>query len=224
MAHPDDPKPDPRSGPSLSDDERARVRAALFELTAEVGYQRVALAEVLSRAGVDAASFEGDYENLDACFAELCQGFFQQAAEETIAAYAAEENWRDGMRAQVWASYRFLDEDHRRARICVVEMNFGGELLEATRDLFMGAYAELVHLGRHEGNRREDIPRATAEAITGACWEQIAGPIKGGDFDRLIDVVPQVLYLIYLPYLGAEAAEEELRQGRAEVARVREDG
>ena len=38
------------------------------------------------------------------------------------------------------------------------------------------------------------------------------------------DVVPQVLYLIYLPYLGADAAEEELRRGRAEVSRVREDG
>src|SRR4051812_27142469 len=126
-----DPKSEPNE-PLDGDDrrpslERSRFRAALRELLAEAPYDQLCQAELIAAAGVSAADFQRHYDGLDACFTELCQGFMREAAEETFSAYAAEDNWRDGMRAQIWASHRFLVADRLRARICVIDVNFGGD-------------------------------------------------------------------------------------------------
>jgi AcrR family transcriptional regulator len=194
----------------------------LLGLLVEKSYPQLQLPDLLRAADIPQADFSALYENLDACFAELCQGFMREAAEETFAAYAAEDNWRDGMRAQIWASYGFLVDDPLRARISVVDVNFGGDRVLATRDLFMLAFTELVHLGRHEASARE-VPRERAEGFAGASWELIAPPIRIGSFDLLLESVPQLIYLLYLPYLGETEARAELARARAEVERLAAD-
>ena len=112
-------------------------------------------------------------------------------------------------------------EDELRARICMVEVNFGGELVQATRDIVMAGYVELVHLGRHEMERGAEVPKAQAEAVVGAIWERVARHINAGRLDALVDDIPGLLYLAYLPYLGPEVAREELQRGEQDVARFR---
>jgi len=194
--------------------QRDRIRATLLDLLAERPYPEIELADLLERAHLSATDFERQYPDLDSCFAELCQDFMREAAEYTFAAYAAEGSWREGMRAQIWASYDFLLEDRLRARIAVIDTNFGGEQVKASRDLFMAAFTELVHLGRHEREGGERIPKARAEAIAGASWERIAAPINAGDFERLAEVVPPILYMLFLPYLGEEVARAEMQLAR----------
>ncbi len=209
-------KHEPAGDPA--DLERARIRGALLGLLAETSYAQLRLEDLLAAAVLSEPDFSALYESLDACFAELCQGFMREAAEQTFAAYAAESNWRDGMRSQIWASYDFLAADRLRARISVVDVNFGGDRVLATRDLFMLAFTELVHLGRREASERE-VPRERAEGFAGAGWELIAPPIRSGSFELLLESVPQLIYLLYLPYLGETEARAELARARAEVER-----
>jgi len=197
----------------------APIRAALLALLADRAYSQLDLDDLLAAAGVTEVEFSRHYESLDACFSDLCQGFMREAAEETFAAYAAEDCWRDGMRAQIWASHRFLLTDPLRARITVIDINSGGDRVLAIRDLFMGAFTELVHLGRHEAPAGASVPRERAEAFAGACWELIAAPIRAGSFDLLVEVVPKILYMLYLPYLGEAEARIEHSRARAEVER-----
>lgn len=197
------------------------IQVALVESIGERGYSDTQLEDVLGGAGIDAGEFELHYPSLDACFAELWRGYVQEFFERAMAAYLAEGSWRDGMRAQAWELSRFLSEDHLRARILVVEVNFGGELVQATRDRFMDEYVALIQLGGLEGEKPDEIPRPQAEAIFGAVWERVAAPVNGGDFDQVIESVPQILYLLFLPYLGRTVAEEELRRGSEDVARFR---
>jgi AcrR family transcriptional regulator len=201
--------------------ERARIREALVASVGERGFSDTELGDVLRRAHTDKAGFEHHYPSLDACFAEAWEAFTQEYVDRAQAAYLAQETWRDGIRALAWELFCFLSEDHLRARICFVDVNFGGELVQATRDRYMDSFIELIHLGRHEVKGGGDIPREQAEAVVGAIWEQIAAPIQAGKFDELIDVVPSTLYLLFVPYLGPEAAEEELRRGREESACIR---
>jgi hypothetical protein len=85
----------------------------------------------------------------------------------------------------------------------------------------MAGYVELVHLGRHEMERGADVPKAQAEAVVGAIWERVARHITAGRLDSLVDDIPGLLYLAYLPYLGPAVAQEELRRGEQDVARFR---
>jgi hypothetical protein len=85
----------------------------------------------------------------------------------------------------------------------------------------MDAYVELVHLGRFEPGANQDVPRTRAEAIVGAIWERAATTILAGRFDDLPLAVPEMSYMMFQPYLGMEAAEDELRRGPEEIARYR---
>jgi hypothetical protein len=195
----------------------AQTGSAAREPSSSDPLTELALEDLLRATAISEAEFARSYESLDACFSELCQGFMREAAEQTFAAYAAEDSWRDGMRAQIWASHGFLVADPLRARIAVIDVNAGGEAVLAIRDLFMGAFTELVHLGRHESTDAAAVPRERAEAIAGAGWELIAVPIRAGQLERLEGVVPEILYLIYLPYLGEEEARVELAQARRDA-------
>ena len=196
-----------RSTPSL-------IRAALVDLIAERGYDSIDLDDLLGRLEISRPEFETAYESLEACFAEVWQGFTEEFVERAFAAYDAAGDWRKGMRAQGWEFARFLTEDHVRARICLVEVDYGGELVQATRDRFMDAYIELVHLGRFEAEGREEVPRARAEGIVGAIWERAATTIMAGRFDDLPLAVPELSYMMFQPYLGMEAAGRSCVAGR----------
>jgi AcrR family transcriptional regulator len=207
--------------PKDAHDERRLIRRSLVSLIDERGYSGTTLEDLLARAGIDGATFNRSFQTLDECFAEVWREFTQEIAGQVLTVYAEADNWRDGIRAQAWALCRLTIEDELRARICMFEVNFGGELVQATRDIVMGGYVELVHLGRHEAGRSADVPKAKAEAAVGAIWERVARHISAGTLDSLVDDIPGLLYLAYLPYLGPKVAREELRRGEQDVARFR---
>jgi AcrR family transcriptional regulator len=204
-----------------ADPDRELIRRTLVALIGEQGYARTTLEDLLERADIDRATFERHFQALDECFADVWTEYAQALAGPVLEVYADAGNWRDGIRAQAWKLCRMTIEDPLRARICMVEVNFGGELVQATRDIVMAGYVELLHLGRHEAERGAEVPKERAEAVVGAIYERAGRHITAGTLDDLVDDIPGLLYLAYLPYLGPEVAQEELRRGEQDVARFR---
>jgi AcrR family transcriptional regulator len=203
---------------SRIDSDRDRLRAALIALVADRGFRDVTVELLLDAAGVDHATFQRHFASLDACFIDVWEGLTQEFLESTGGAYAAAGNWRDGVRAAGWAYCRFLQDDRARARY-LIELSFGSELVRANRDFVMNSYAELVHLGRLEREQAAEVPRERAEGIVGAIWERIAQTVMADRFDDFPAATVELMYVTVLPYLGAEAAREELRRGPADIAR-----
>ena len=208
---------------ALPDLEQLRIRRALVSVIAEKGYAATSLEDLLDRAEIDLLTFERSFTSLDDCFVEVWKAYIHTLAEPLLAAYSAQPTWRDGMRSFRWELCRLILEDHLRARICLVEVNYGGDLAQGTRDLVLGAYVELVHLGRQEAGSRPSVRREQAEAVVGAIWERAGRIIKAGDDQAFVDDVPELLYLIFLPYLGPAVAQEELRRGREDLERFKRD-
>jgi AcrR family transcriptional regulator len=199
--------------------ERDRICTALVAVVGEYGYPATTLELVLGRASVDHATFAKHFSSFDACFEEVWKGLAQEFVGRSLAAYAAADNWRDGMRAQAWELCRFLQEDHTRARICMVETTYATEMIRANRDELHRAYADLIHLGRTEREEAFQIPYAQAEGVMGALWERATKTVARGAFEDLPKQVPEMMYIVVLPYLGLEAAKEELRRGPGDIAR-----
>jgi AcrR family transcriptional regulator len=197
------------SGP----DERTRIRAALIDLCFERGYRQIGLADLLARAAVTEREFHRHFADLEDCFCrvylEIRDGFLDRVA----VAVSDEESWRDRIRATAYVLIRFLAEDEKVTHLSSVDVLTAGERAHL---LFGEAVERLTTLidegrGERESSTGETISRATAGAIAGGILTQIyATSGQKAPMPPEGEVVPQMMYTAVLPYLGEEAAREEL--------------
>jgi AcrR family transcriptional regulator len=197
-------KPDPA-------EERARLREALLDLSLRRGYPDFDLDALLESAGVDLDGFHEHFTDLEDCFcailAETYEEFFAYARQSV----AGVEGWRDRIRATAYALLRFLSRDERVARLGAVDADRGGE---RARLLFLDTFERLVDLideGRGETADPDSLTRATAVGVGGAIFARVQEAVAGGELELGEEELPQLMSAAVLPYLGAAAAEEELR-------------
>lgn len=196
---------------NTASDEERRLREALLDLCVERGYADLRLDDVLERAGVGADAFHRHYADLDACFTAVLAQAYAEFFERAQEAVAGETGWRDRMRATAYALLRFLRADERVARLAAVEAQHGGE---AALRLFVQTFNRLVDLldeGSAEAGGPDSPSRATALGIGGVVFARIQEAVAEGELGLGEEEIPELMYAAVFPYLGAEAAEEELR-------------
>jgi AcrR family transcriptional regulator len=196
--------------PTTSEEEH-RLREALLDLCVERGYGDLRLEDLLERAAVDAPDFHHSYPDLDAYFNAVLGRAYAEFFEVAQAAVAGKAGWRDRMRATAYALLRFLRTDERVARLAAVEAQHGGE---GALRLFVQTFNRLVDLldeGSAEAGGPESPSRATAVGIGGVVFARVQEAVAEGELGLGEEEIPQLMYAAVFPYLGAEAAEEELR-------------
>lgn len=195
----------------MSPEQKRRLREALLDLCAERGYPDLRLEDVLARAGVDAAAFRREYVDLDALFAAVLSRAYGEFFELAQAAVAGRTGWRDRMRATAYALLRFLRSDERVARLAAVEAQHAGE---GAQRLFLETFNRLVDLideGSAEAGGPDSPSRATALGVGGVLFARLQEGVAEGELGLGEEEIPQLMYAAVFPYLGAEAADEELR-------------
>ena len=197
--------------PDSTAPEASRLREALLDLCVERGYPNLRLDELLERAGVEGATFHRHYADLDACFAAVLGEIYAEFFVRAQQAVAGQNGWRDRMRATAYALLRFLRSDIRVARLATVEAQHAGE---GAMRLFIETFNRLVDL-IDEGSAEADGPdspgRATALGVGGVVFARIQEAVAKGELGLGEEEIPELMSAAVFPYLGAEAAEEELR-------------
>jgi AcrR family transcriptional regulator len=193
------------------EEEAHRLREALLDLCSERGYKKLKLGDLLERADVDDASFHRRYPDLDAYFAtvlgEIYEEFFVRAQE----ALAEQSGWRNRMRALAYSLLRFLRSDERVARLAAVEVQYAGKDAQRLFQQTFNRLVELIDEGSSEAGGPDSPGLATAIGVGGVVFARIQeGALKGEFAEVGEEEVPQLMYAAVFPYLGAEAAEEEL--------------
>lgn len=194
---------------------RQRIADGLLELCFERGYREVTLAELLERAEVDRSEFEGFYDDLEDCFCSIYEGLQGEMMARVTAAVEGAPSWRDGLRAVAYAIVGYLEEDECRAHLMAIEVMRAGEragllLAEAFEQIF-----DILDRGRWERAHAGAISRATAEAIGGTIFTQMYAAFEDGSVEAVRAKVPEMMYVAVLPYMGEQAAEEELHRDPA---------
>jgi AcrR family transcriptional regulator len=195
----------------MSAQEPRRFREALLDLCVERGYANLELPALLERAELDEAAFHRHYTDLDTCFAAVLREIYAEFFDRATEAVAGQRGWRDRMRATAYALLRFLRRDERVAHFAAVEAQQGGE---AAQLLFLDTFNRLVDLideGSAEAGGPDSPSRATALGVGGVVFARIQEAVAEGELDLGEEAIPELLYGAVFPYLGAEAAAEELR-------------
>lgn len=192
-------------------DQRSRVHEALIELCFERGFGELSVEQVCERAGIEPEAFERDYADLEDCF---CQVYVVERDRFFVVREAAcegLEGWREQLRASAYALLRILSADPKLANFVIVEPRIAGERALMLMEGVIETMLDLLDRGRQHRDDPEAISRATAESIAGSIFLQIYMAVIQGPAELTEQTVREMMYAAVLPYLGIEAAREELR-------------
>jgi len=195
----------------LPDEEVRRLREALLDLCAERGYKKLKLKDLLERTGMDKSEFQRHYSDLDGCFAAVLGEIYDEFFVRAQAAVQGLVGWRDRMRATAYALLRFLRADERVARLAAVEVQWAGKDSQRLFQQTFNRLVELIDEGSDEAGGPNSPGLATAIGVGGVVFARVQEAVSKGELDLGEEEIPELMYAAVFPYLGAEAADEELR-------------
>jgi AcrR family transcriptional regulator len=198
--------------------ERAQIVDAVIEIAAERGYGETTIEAIVERAGLDRPAFDRHFRGKYDCFVSAWQDLNEECLETMVRAYESAERWPDRLRAVAEQIVRGLRDDPSRASFGV-EVLAAGDAARARRDMTMRVVSGLIDAGRNQMEDPEAVPHTTAEALAGSAYGQIYSRVVRGAVDELPALVPQLMSAVVMPYLGVEAAMDELRRDSGEQER-----
>jgi AcrR family transcriptional regulator len=182
----------------------------LIELCFERGYAELTVEALCARAGIEVADFECEYHDLQDCFC----GVFERELDLLLAEFAAvlehSTGWRERLRAVAYAFHRWLAVDPARTHLMVTEIRTAGERAQQIQWRGIQQMIDLLDEGRTQGEDPDRLSKATAESLAGGILAQIYVAVAEGSLTPETNLVPELMYAAVLPYLGPEAAAEEL--------------
>jgi AcrR family transcriptional regulator len=191
--------------------QRARIIAAMGELVRERG-AGVSVAHVVARSGVSRRTFYELFEDREDCFLAAFDRAVSRAAETAVPAYRAGGSWRDGVAGGLEALLGFLDAEPELGYLCVVgALGAGPKALERRAQVVQTLVA-VVHEGRREARATRRPDRLVAEGVVGAVLAIVHSRLQGQSPKPLAGLSSRLMAMIVLPYLGAAAAERELKR------------
>ncbi len=207
--------------------QRSRVLYAAIDAVEDVGYARMTVGEVLSRARVSRNTFYALFSDREQCFLAAFELVLDQMRQLAVQAYEGQSSWRDGIRAALAALLDFIDEQPGLGRLCIVEVLAGGDCVLRRRTETLGELEHAIDLGRAAGQRDPQAltandPRGlTAESVLGGVLAILHRRLSRGDAEPLRPLLRELMHMIVLPYLGADTALAELRIDDAEPQAMR---
>jgi len=190
--------------------ERRQIHDALIEICREGGFGAATVERVIERARVDQRTFDRYFSDLDDCFAQYVSDAYAPFLQSARARMETPEDWRTHLRGVIYEMVRFWRADEARAHMLLLETPASGPLASLIRDQVLEAMVDLIDHGRQLMDDPTALTRITAQAMAGALFHQMQLMYSQKKLDDAGDLVPQLMYFLVLPYLGAEAAAAEL--------------
>jgi AcrR family transcriptional regulator len=207
--------------PLIAHSQRERILISIAESCARKGYNATTISDIVEPAGVSRATFYELFKNKEDCFHAAMEVSLADAMGRIVEVYSPDKPWATMVRD---AAAAFLDLLARRpafARMALVEAPSSGE--EAFELYASGkrVLQALLDRGRDDPVEEEAIPSSAGRAALSAAESLIVGQILAGNAERLRELLPDIVYITTIPYLGQE---EALRQSRQAEKLVRSRG
>jgi AcrR family transcriptional regulator len=202
--------PDRSARGQVSEVQRARLLAAAAEIVAEQGYRGLTVARVIRRAGVSRRTFYDAFAGREDCFVALFDQALVGIEAVVVPAYLGQERWREGIRAGLTALLVLLDSRTSLKTLVITDALGVGHTALEHRARGLAQIIEVVDRGRQEMPHGRRPPPLTAEGVAGAVFAVLHARTIEDSARPLLPLLPQLMGMIVLPYLGPAAAAREL--------------
>lgn len=196
------------------DAQRERILRAMARSCAEHGYDRTTVGDVADSAGVPEALFYELFRDKEECFGAAMELAMAEAMGKVVEIHSPDKTWASGVREGVGAMLEFLAERPEFARILLVEAPaMGGrayDLYASSKRLLQ----ILVDRGRQDPMETRKIPASAGRSAVAAAESVTVTHILASDTEGLRDLLPELVYILMVPYVGQEEALREARTAR----------
>jgi AcrR family transcriptional regulator len=190
--------------------QRARILAAMVDVSAERGAANVSVAQVVQRAGVSRRTFYELFADREECFLAAFDDALERASHYVFDAYDPQAKWIERVRAALTAVLQFLDGERLAGQLLIVGSLGAGNLALERRRRGIAQIIALVDQGRTGSKTGDELPPLTAEGIVGGVLSVLHSRLLEDTPLRLVELTGPLMSMIVLPYLGPAAARREL--------------
>jgi len=198
--------------------QRVRMLAAMVQAVAEKGYARVAVADVIERAGVSRKTFYEQFANKDDCFLAA----YDATVDELLATIdgaleAFAPDWLAAHRAAVKAYLEALAASPEFAKAFLIEvLGAGPEALDrraAVQDRFATQLKDVHRRARQDIPEIPEVPPHTYRAAVGAVNELVTAHVLEHGADTLPELADAILDIQLALLVGREVAHALAENG-----------
>ncbi|HEV3320076.1 MAG TPA: TetR/AcrR family transcriptional regulator [Solirubrobacteraceae bacterium] len=186
--------------------QRERILDAVANLAAKDGYASLTVEGIVERAAVSLQAFYEHFTGKEDAFLVAYELGHAKSLSIVERAYAAQPDWRLGVREGISALFDFLASEPAFAHLALVDA------LTATRRTAeraidgAAAYAEMLIPGAEQATDLVLPPAVTIEAIAGGLFELCLTYVLQGHTERLSELLPRATYFALAPFIGPEQA------------------
>jgi AcrR family transcriptional regulator len=203
----------------VTESQRNRIHQAMIEVVSERGYPETRVVDVIGVAGVSRKTFYELFDSKEDCFLAAYDVLLENLLGEAGNAFESKPGapWAERMGAALEALLAHLAAHPEEARFAIVEVLAAGPKALARRDAALRQFTGFLESGRAETT--VELPGITSIAIAGGINELLYSEILHGAVGRLPSRLPDLMFWVTLPFLGAEGAMAE--RERARLAKLR---
>lgn len=187
---------------------------AMVRVAASKGYQAASVDDVVNAAGVTREAFHTTFGDKETCFLEAYDAVSDVLVAHVTAAFesVAGEPWPDRVAAAMRAMVELLAAESDIARMTMVEVTAVGEEARVRYRANLNRFVPFLEEGRALAPQGDDLPADTARFAIGGAMSLIFDEVRAGRGPELPRLIPELTFAVLMPYLGADAAEEEMRR------------
>lgn len=194
--------------------QRERLLEAIVRVSAAKGYEATTVADVVEYAGVSEDTFYEMFEDKAECFLEAYDAVFDVLVAHVTAAFeaAADEPWPEQIAAGLGALVELLSVEADIARMAMVEVTAAGDDARERYRAALARFTPFLEEGRTYSGQGDALPADTARFAVGGATSMIFDEVRAGRGPELKRILPDLVFAVLMPYLGPEAAEDEMRR------------
>jgi AcrR family transcriptional regulator len=196
----------------VAESQRDRILKAMTIAAGRSGFRDAHITEVVHRAGVSRRTFYEHFKGKEECFAAAYARSMEQLWQLTLREFEVQEDWADGLRAGLTAMLSALARRPEVASVCFVEVLAAGPLAAERRDEAMRKFLPLFETAPTELPRTLRIFEALGLGRVADLGAVLHREVAGGRVADLPELLPELMYMMVLPFLGPEAAARELER------------
>lgn len=197
--------------PLVAHSQRERILTAMAKIAAAKGYGAATISDIVEEAGVSRATFYELFKDKEDCLQASMELSLADAMGRVVEVYSPDKPWATMVRDAAAAFLDLLATRPDFARMALIEAPAaGGRSLEMYGSGKRVLQA-LLDRGRNDPMEEQGIPSSAGRGALAAAEQLIVGQILAGNTERLPELLPDVVYIVTIPYLGQD---EALRQSR----------